>query len=208
MSLKHCILGLLSLGPKTGYDVKTTFDRSVRFIWNASTSQVYLALKNLEREGLITSEIVVQSVRPNKKVYTITETGLAELRRWLAEPLPDTFTKDEAHVRVFFSNLVDRKVAVGQLESYARHLREQIEFLESVEDRVNRRPSRRPEARRFQMISLRLKLAGARAVLAELESVLAEEQRALDVGDTSPEAAIPQGRGMAEQQLVTTEVEA
>ena len=36
MSLKHAILGFLSLQPMTGYDLKKAFDQSVRHFWPAN----------------------------------------------------------------------------------------------------------------------------------------------------------------------------
>ena len=44
------------------------------------------ALDALIRDGLTTVELVVQHDRPNKKLYHVTDDGLAELRRWLATP--------------------------------------------------------------------------------------------------------------------------
>ena len=50
------VLGLLSLGPRSGYDIKTVVDRSTRFFWAASYGQIYPELRRLEDEGLIEGE--------------------------------------------------------------------------------------------------------------------------------------------------------
>src|SRR2546423_9274663 len=50
------VLGLLSLGPRSGYDIKTVVDRSTRFFWAASYGQIYPELRRLEEEGLIEGE--------------------------------------------------------------------------------------------------------------------------------------------------------
>lgn len=91
MSLKHAILGFLSLQPMSGYDLKTKmFDGSVSHFWPANQAQVYRTLEQLEVEGCVASQWEMQTERPNRKEYEITEAGLVELRRWLAElrPLP------------------------------------------------------------------------------------------------------------------------
>src|SRR2546430_2188497 len=50
------VLGMLSLGPRSGYDIKTVVDRSTRFFWAASYGQIYPELRRLEEEGLIEGE--------------------------------------------------------------------------------------------------------------------------------------------------------
>ena len=50
------VLGLLSHGPRSGYDIKTVVDRSTRFFWAASYGQIYPELRRLEEEGLIEGE--------------------------------------------------------------------------------------------------------------------------------------------------------
>ena len=50
------ILGLLAIGPRSGYEIKATVDRSTRYFWAASYGQIYPELRRLEREGLIEGE--------------------------------------------------------------------------------------------------------------------------------------------------------
>src|SRR6266513_2814284 len=50
------VLGLLSLGPRSGYDIKAVVDRSTRFFWAASYGQIYPELRRLEEDGLIEGE--------------------------------------------------------------------------------------------------------------------------------------------------------
>ena len=80
--LKHGILGLLSYGSKTGWDVAQLFKKTLNYFWNAQTSQVYRELATLEKNGWAQSSHEEAST---KKTYTITEAGKAELERWLSE---------------------------------------------------------------------------------------------------------------------------
>jgi DNA-binding PadR family transcriptional regulator len=41
----------------------------------------------MEHDGWVSATLVVQRGRPDKKVYTVSEAGRAELARWIAEPL-------------------------------------------------------------------------------------------------------------------------
>src|SRR2546425_13082496 len=49
------VLGMLSLGKRTGYDIKQLVDVSTRFFWAASYGQIYPELKRLETQGLVES---------------------------------------------------------------------------------------------------------------------------------------------------------
>jgi DNA-binding PadR family transcriptional regulator len=50
--------------------------------------QVYTTLDRLERDALVGHEVVLQSERPDKKVYDLTAQGRKELHEWLATPSP------------------------------------------------------------------------------------------------------------------------
>ena len=51
--LKHGILGLLSYGDMTGYQIMTVFRDSLSHFWVAQTSQIYRELQGLEKNGWI-----------------------------------------------------------------------------------------------------------------------------------------------------------
>src|SRR5437763_12566912 len=86
MSLKYALLGFLNYYPMTGYELKKFFDTSVAHFWNSEQSQIYSAPKQLETEDLVEMHIEVQTDRPHRKVYSITEDGRNELMDWLATP--------------------------------------------------------------------------------------------------------------------------
>ena len=46
--LKHGILGLLSYGDMTGYQIMTVFRDSLSHFWVAQTSQIYREMQGLE----------------------------------------------------------------------------------------------------------------------------------------------------------------
>lgn len=85
MPLRHGLLGLLNYGSMTGYELHKIFHDSLNFFWQAQPSQIYRELNAMEKEGLLTSKTQIQNTRPNRKIYTITETGKQELNQWLSE---------------------------------------------------------------------------------------------------------------------------
>ena len=87
--LKHGILGLISYGEKTGYEIMTVFRDSLNHFWTAQTSQIYRELQTMEKAGWISQRHVAQSGKPDKNVFTITPAGREELIAWLrADNLP------------------------------------------------------------------------------------------------------------------------
>jgi DNA-binding PadR family transcriptional regulator len=102
LSLKHALLGILSLEPMTGYEVKQFFDSSVQHFWNAELSQIYPTLKSLEESGFVDMRVEVQQNRPNRKIYAITDEGRLEFERWIRAPQPPADLRDPFLIKVFF----------------------------------------------------------------------------------------------------------
>lgn len=98
MSLRHALLGLLREGPASGYDLMQVFNLSLNNTWPATQSQVYAELGKLAEAGLLT----VSAEGPRgRKEYTLTDSGLAELRHWLLEVEPDLYPRSEGLLRIF-----------------------------------------------------------------------------------------------------------
>ncbi len=134
MSLEHALLGVLSMRPMSGYDVKKFFDRIVGMIWNANHAQIYRVLRRMEDEGLVVQEAVPQDGKPTKKVYSLTSRGQAELRQWLDQPVVVPDMKDEFMLWFFFSDRMDRAKAQQRLME-ARALNEKrLQTLQTVLD--------------------------------------------------------------------------
>ena len=83
--LKHGILGLISNGEKTGYEIMTVFRDSLNHFWTAQTSQIYRELRTMEETGWIRRRHVSQTGKPDKNVFSITPAGREELLRWLRD---------------------------------------------------------------------------------------------------------------------------
>ncbi len=87
MALPHAILVSLSEQSGSGYELAGRFDRSIGYFWAATHQQIYRTLKTMEDDGWVRVTPVVQQGRPDKKVYTVSDAGRAELARWIAKPL-------------------------------------------------------------------------------------------------------------------------
>lgn len=85
--LKYILLGLLAARPRHGYELKTAFEEMLAGTWVLKIAQVYATLARLEDDGLIVGEKVPQEQVPDRKVYSLTPSGRAELARWAKEPV-------------------------------------------------------------------------------------------------------------------------
>jgi DNA-binding PadR family transcriptional regulator len=107
MALGDAILACLTERPMTGYELAKTFDSSIGFFWKADHQQIYRELSKLRDRGYILGREVVQSGKPNKLVYTLTDEGRAALRHWAARPSTPPSIKDDLLVRLHALDSID-----------------------------------------------------------------------------------------------------
>ena len=53
-STDYAILGMLTLRPMSGYDIRATIGESIAYFWTESYGQIYPTLKRLTKEKLLT----------------------------------------------------------------------------------------------------------------------------------------------------------
>ena len=113
----YLILGLLSFGEKSGYDLKQLADTSVAIFYaSPARSQVYTELRRLAEHGYATEREVEQTDRPDKRLYSITESGEDALTDWL-ENTPTSADAIKSHLllKVFFGNRMNRSALVEEV---------------------------------------------------------------------------------------------
>jgi len=114
--LKYILLGFLNYRPMTGYELKSIMDESTMHFWHAHHSQIYTTLRKLEEDGLVISEMDDGDDKLNRRVYTLTEAGHADLKHWLDTPLGDIVQeKEDLLVRIFFSGEREKQSVIDEL---------------------------------------------------------------------------------------------
>ena len=126
MPLSHAILGFLEYQPMSGYDLKKYFDQSITHFWSATQSHIYKALENLEKDGFVESQIIPQTGKPNRKQYQITAAGRAELRRWVATPLPIETQREAWLIQVFFAHGITNAEIAHLFEERIQAMRQHL----------------------------------------------------------------------------------
>lgn len=116
---RYAVLGMLASGPMTGYALREAIRSSVSHFWSESDGQLYPALRTLEADGLISTQVDPQSPR-GRAVHRIQPAGLAALRAWLdSEPPPGRSPRDELLLQVFFGRHGDAQALRERLQRRA-----------------------------------------------------------------------------------------
>ncbi|TRW46632.1 PadR family transcriptional regulator [Georgenia yuyongxinii] len=167
MVLTRLILGLLTLAPMTGYDVKKHVDSSIRHFWAADKAQVYRALATLVTDGHATVEVIPQQGRPDRQEHRITDAGRRALREWLASPLPPHADRDPFLARLFFAGELDRT----EVATLLTQRRAQTTQLLAALTTMRSAPPTTDRATYLRTATLENGLAHARAELEWLDAV-------------------------------------
>jgi PadR family transcriptional regulator, regulatory protein AphA len=133
------ILGMLGLGPKSGYEIKRFVDHSTRFFWAASYGQIYPELRQLTEAGLIEGTADPQGAR-QKTVHRLTDAGAQALREWLIAPPEIQETRDESLLKVFFSDFAGPETTVAALEAKRDHHVDVVARLSAIEAEAGKHP--------------------------------------------------------------------
>ena len=138
MSLKYGLLGLLNYGEKTGYELNKTFNDSLHFFWKVQTSQIYRELNHMEKSGLLTSKTIFQTDKPNKRIYSLTDSGRTELQNWLLENNFDSEfqTRSSFLMKIFFSSEKSLKENIEMFTAYKIKCMHELEILKKASHNI------------------------------------------------------------------------
>lgn len=100
-STPYAVLGLLGLGPASGYDIRKEIASSIGHFWSESYGQIYPALRDLTRLGLIQARGAAAGGR-ERRVYAITAKGRRALEAWRAVPPRPMPVRNELLLKLFF----------------------------------------------------------------------------------------------------------
>ena len=163
------ILGLLTFGEQSGYDLQKFVETSVGHFFDPAKSQIYSELRRLVEAGYAAERHVTQADRPDKRMYRATPAGETALREWLAAPPGDETFRSPFLLHVFFGHLMDREVLLAQVREYREACVANLRELESIEREIGGSP-----VVRFPMFTLRAGLINSRATIRWCDEVIRE----------------------------------
>ncbi|GAA4498197.1 PadR family transcriptional regulator [Actinoallomurus oryzae] len=117
----YLVLGLLSDGPATSYELKRKVAVSIGNFWEFAHSQLYDEPARLADAGLV--DVETEPGGRRRRTYRITAAGRDALADWLAAPTPDrTDVRDPGLLKLFFARHARprdiRHLAIDQRRSH------------------------------------------------------------------------------------------
>jgi PadR family transcriptional regulator, regulatory protein AphA len=126
----YLILGLLSSRDWSAYELAEQIGKGVTEIWPRASRQLYNAPKQLVEQGLV-SAVKQRTGRRQRTVYSITDSGRAELRRWLSTEAKPPSLEFEAMVHVVLADQGSLEDLQNTLERVVQQANEARELFES-----------------------------------------------------------------------------
>lgn len=137
------LLALLAKEPAHGYELKLALEQTFGQAYpSPNIGQIYVTLKRLESDGLVSSQSVAQDRRPDKKVYELTAAGREALAEWVGAPCEGPRIRDDFFVKLILApraGLADQMELINsQRRHYYRAMRDLTELASGAADRPAR----------------------------------------------------------------------
>ena len=167
------LLGLLSMGPMSGYEIRQLIEESIGNFWTESYGQIYPALKKMVADGLAEVKEERAEGRPLKKVYTLTERGQGRLREWLAMPAVKQVPRNELLLKIFFGAQAEMPVLREQVEARRAKLAGDLKRYEAAAKRIAEMHVGNPGLK-FWLMTAKYGIAEAKALISWCDECLEE----------------------------------
>jgi PadR family transcriptional regulator AphA len=175
-SSAQALLGLLTIEPMSGYDLRQTIAASIGHMWSESYGQIYPNLRRLEAAGLVQRK-TEQKGKRDRQVYAITSKGRARLAEWLALPAQPEIPRNEMLLKLFFGAQVPVKVSIAHVQHMAVQHRAVLQEFRRVEREAIDSNRQYPDAPfwkmavRYGQMEIETHLSWAEETLAELRKM-------------------------------------
>jgi PadR family transcriptional regulator, regulatory protein AphA len=168
---EYALLGMLArYGEHSGYELLKLAEGGIGFFWSPAKSHVYDLLPRLERGRYAHRRVVVQSSKPDRHVWRITQRGVVALRGWI-----DTIDDDPLEQRgvlllkLFFGEHGHPDSLVAHMERFCEQAAAKLARLREIQAAT---PV--TEHDQLPLMTLRQGLSGTAAQLRWAEEILAE----------------------------------
>jgi DNA-binding PadR family transcriptional regulator len=170
------LLGLLSMKPMSGYDIRQLIPWSIGHFWSESYGQIYPALKQMAAAGLVERTTERQKSRPDRYVYSLTKEGRRELREWLKLPPEMAVPRNELLLKVFFGGQVSPQVSREHVERYRRMQEEALKVYAATAKRLKREEAGDPQLP-YWLMTLRMGQHHSKAMVTWCRETLRELEK-------------------------------
>ncbi len=163
LSVEYSLLGLLSERPMHGYELHQELSRKtgLGLVWTVKQAQLYAIMAKLEGRGFVVAETLVLGNRPARRVFHLTEEGLAAYGEWLVAPVGRRDFRLDFLAKLHFAQKGGPRVAAALL---AKQRALCAEWIAGMEDRA-----RASEDRGLDVLVYRYRLGQLKAMLVWLD---------------------------------------
>jgi DNA-binding PadR family transcriptional regulator len=120
--VRQPLLALLAKEQAHGYELKLALEQTFGQAYpSPNIGQIYVTLKRLEQDGLVRSQDVEQTTRPNKRVYELTPAGREALQSWADEPSEGPRVRDEFFIKLILAPMAGLADRMGLINKQRRH---------------------------------------------------------------------------------------
>ena len=132
MKGRDVILGILRNKPRTGYEINDILQNQISYFYDGTYGMIYPTLKKLEKEEKVKKETVIQEDKPNKNIFSITDKGREELRKYLESDKVEEVFKSDFLMKLFFGDdYLSKQKVIELIKSEIKVKEDQIKRLES-----------------------------------------------------------------------------
>jgi PadR family transcriptional regulator, regulatory protein AphA len=131
---RYAVLGLLSIEPMSGYDIRAHLQDSVSHFWTESYGQIYPVLKALAHEKLAT--VSTGPGTRGRRVYAITPAGRMVLRKWLERPPRLQPPRNELLLKIFLGRHTSPAAIRRHLAAFVERQQAMLAMLDGVREQL------------------------------------------------------------------------
>ncbi len=128
----YVLLGILSLSPSTGYDIKKKIEKEIGYFYRISNGQIYPGLNKLLGDNSVTCERDQSSGR-SRITYTITEMGLERFREWMAAPIDLRINNEDILLlKLYFGSVAPIHNSIDLLSGFKKTKEENLQAYNGI----------------------------------------------------------------------------
>jgi PadR family transcriptional regulator AphA len=166
---RFAVLGILSLRPMSGYEIKQAYQRGLVNFWSVSYGQIYPLLRELTEERLVSRS--GRSGARDQQRYSLTSKGRMELARWIQRAPAELPRRNELLLKIFFGTPADAALLRQHIAKSLKDEKQRLEQYAVTRDWLEKEHARNPR-RPFWALTLQFGQAVAEARLKWAEGAL------------------------------------
>jgi PadR family transcriptional regulator AphA len=170
LSIEYVLLGFLDKEPIHGYDLHKRLSslESIGMVWRIKQSLLYALLERLEEEELVTSTVIPGESHPNRKQFSITDTGRQTFIAWRSSPVHHgREIRMEFLAKLYFALQVNEKATSMLIDDQKAQCTEMLSRMQVSYIQI-------PQDQKFEMIVLQYRISQMRAAIDWLDNISKE----------------------------------